>query len=354
MDRLKIAVVGAGAVGGLLAWRLAQAGHAVSIIARGEHLRAIQASGLRLIEGADETIGERGVPNRIAIAATADPGDSTTTGGVQDLVVTGLKAHALPAVLSALGPMLGPATRVIPALNGVPFWYFDGPATLRTVDPEGLAASSLAPGRVIGCVVHLAAEVVAPGVIRHTGGQRLIFGEALAGADLPTDARWSVHQVVETFRSAGFAAEHSSDIRREVWTKLIGNLSFNPVAAITGLRMDALCADPAICALLRLLDQLLVRLGAEAHEDEAHAVANDGEGDDLAVDHDGDAFQRLPARLCDHGAEAADRGGRRARARLRGLGFGGDLVDRRGGRRDRLGDRGLKQHRLRRQHQSHH
>jgi len=253
MDRLKIAVVGAGAVGGLLAWRLAQAGHAVSIIARGEHLRAIQASGLRLIEGADETIGERGVPNRIAIAATADPGDSTTTGGVQDLVVTGLKAHALPAVLSALGPMLGPATRVIPALNGVPFWYVDGPATLRTVDPAGLAAISLAPGRVIGCVVHLAAEVVAPGVIRHTGGRRLIFGEALAGADLPTDARWSVHQVGETFRSAGFAAEHSSDIRRDVWTKLIGNLSFNPVAAITGLRMDALCADPEICALLRLL-----------------------------------------------------------------------------------------------------
>jgi 2-dehydropantoate 2-reductase len=141
----------------------------------------------------------------------------------------------------------------VAAINGVPWWYLsdvnDG-RYLKTLDPDGTASHALDSSRLVGCVVHLSAEVAAPGVVRHTAGNRLILGEV---RETQPTSLLSAVGLVELFNAAGFAAEHSDDIRTDVWTKLIGNLSFNPVSALTGLRMDRLCADPAICDLLRAL-----------------------------------------------------------------------------------------------------
>ena len=265
---IRITVVGAGSVGGVLAFRLARAGHVVSVIARGDHLGAIQARGLTLIEGSDRP-NPNDRPDTIAMQASDDPAVLARASGPSDLIIIALKAHSIPQMLPRLSPLLQDQTRVVAAINGVPWWYFNGQSgshadrTLQTLDPEGRAALAVDPSRLVGCIVHLSAEVPAPGVVRNTAGKRLILGEVL---DPETDGRKaSGHDSGRQLRrlgaadiavlcgAAGFTAEHTQDIRREVWTKLIGNLSFNPVSALTGLRMDGLCADPAICDLLRSL-----------------------------------------------------------------------------------------------------
>jgi 2-dehydropantoate 2-reductase len=258
---LRITIVGAGAIGGLMAARLAQVGHCVSVIARGAHLEAMQQRGL-LLHSSEPEFGVQTAP----LLGSADPAELARDRGPQDLIVIGLKAHAIPALLPRLQPLLGPHTRVMPAINGVPWWYFSEP--LAALDPQGQAARALEPSRILGCVVHLAAQLGAPGVVNHTAGRSLIVGEVVGPALRPGSAELlcgegqsarageptlGAAQVVELLQQAGFAATLSSDIRTDVWTKLIGNLSFNPVAALTGMRMDELCADPAICALLRSL-----------------------------------------------------------------------------------------------------
>lgn len=249
---IRITVVGAGSVGGLMAYRLAKSGHSVSVIARGDHLAAIQNNGLRVIEGPAAVVDAN--PNdSIVINASDDPISIARLSGAQDLIIIGLKAHSIPAMLPRLQPLLHPQTRVVAAINGVPWWYLshvDDSRYLKTLDPDGVAARALDASRLVGCVVHLSAEVAAPGVIRHTAGNRLILGEVLAGP--PTGSR-SAADIAALFNTVGFAAEHSGEIRTDVWTKLIGNLSFNPVSALTGLRMDRLCSDPGICDLLRAL-----------------------------------------------------------------------------------------------------
>jgi 2-dehydropantoate 2-reductase len=238
---MKVMVVGAGAIGGLLAARFALAGHAVSAVARGPHLAVMREAGLQLQS-------ERGVEvARLAVS------DDPAAFGAQDAVFITLKAYAIASVLPRLAPALGPETPVVTAINGVPWWYFqrsgdtDEGRTLACLDPDGAMVRALDPRHVVGCVVHAAAEVVAPGVVRHTGGRGFILGEL----DGTSSAR--LQALAALLRSSGLEPTLSTRIRDDIWTKLIGNLSYNPVAALTGARMDEINANPALIALIRTL-----------------------------------------------------------------------------------------------------
>lgn len=240
---MRVCIVGAGAVGATIGARLAASGHQVSLVARGEHLEAIRRDGLRFV---DHVGGQGGV---YRLAASADPADF----GAQDWLFLTLKAHQLPAVLASCAPLLGPQTVVVPAINGVPWWYFyglGGPMEgmgLATLDPHGQMMKMLPGARILGCVVHLAAERRAPGEVHCTAGRRLILGE-------PDNSDSERLRLVATqLRAAGFDVECSRDIRRDIWVKLIGNLSFNPVAALTGYRMDQICADQELLAVIRAI-----------------------------------------------------------------------------------------------------
>jgi len=254
---MKVCVVGAGAIGATIGVRLAAGGHEVSLVARGAHLDSIRADGLRFI---DNVGGHSGI---YRLAASADPGEL----GLQDWVFLALKAHQLPAILASISALLGPETVVVPAINGLPWWYFyrsggdfDG-ICLRTLDPHADMMRLLPCARILGCVVHLAAELRAPGEVHCTAGRRLIIGEP----DNSDTKR--LRAVAAGLAAAGFAVECSRDIRREIWIKLIGNLSFNPIAALTGYRMDQICADEelldVIRAILREGAAVAARLGVD-------------------------------------------------------------------------------------------
>lgn len=234
---MKIAVVGAGAIGGLLGHRLARQGHAVSLVARGAHLQAIQAQGLTLIE-------EAGGRQTIDIPAADRLAD-----GPHDVIILGMKAHQVAEIVAEVGATLTDETTVITAQNGIPWWYFlkqPGPyegRRVESVDPGGVIAANLPAERVIGSVVYPAAEIVEPGVIRHVEGNRFSIGE-IDGADTPR-----VRAISEALRDAGFKAPVLSDIRSEVWTKLWGNLSFNPISALTRATLVEICQHPPTRAL---------------------------------------------------------------------------------------------------------
>jgi 2-dehydropantoate 2-reductase len=230
---MKICIVGAGAIGGLLGAKLAQAGAAVTLIARGPQLAAIRDHGLKLIaEDGGEIVVHPRATDRIAEA------------GVQDLVILGMKAHQVAAVVSNLPDMYHDETMVLTAQNGIPWWYFmkhGGPhegQRLESVDPGGIVADHLPVTRVVGSVVYPAAEITAPGVIRHIEGNRFSVGE-IDNSDTPR-----IRQVSETLRRAGFKAPVLSDIRSEIWTKLWGNLSFNPLSALTHATLADICQFP--------------------------------------------------------------------------------------------------------------
>jgi len=238
---MRVAIVGAGSIGAVLGAKLAASGHEVVLVARGAHLEAMRAAGLTLVDH----VG--GASATYRLAASDDPG----AFGEQDLVVIGLKAHAIPAMLPRMRPLVGPDTVVVPAINGLPWWYFHkagGPLdglTLRSLDPDDSMAAALDASRIIGCVVHVAAEVRAPGEVHHTGGRRLILGEL----DRASSDR--LHAVCDALDEAGCETVRSADIRLDVWTKLIGNLSFNPVAALTGYLMNQIVADEAVLDVIR-------------------------------------------------------------------------------------------------------
>ena len=229
---MKICVFGAGAIGGYMGAKLAKAGAEVSLVARGPHLAAMQANGLRLIEEDDDFT--------VPVRASADP----TPLGPQDYLVITLKAHSVPPVVPAMQPLIGPETTVVSGVNGVPWWYFygiEGPlanAQLESVDPGGAQWDGLGPERVLGCVVYPAAEVVEPGVVRHIEGNRFSLGEP-DGAKSERAARLS-----EALQAAGLKAPVRPRIRDEIWVKLWGNLSFNPISALTLATLDVLCTDP--------------------------------------------------------------------------------------------------------------
>ena len=243
---VKICVVGAGAIGGLLAFRLAESGHSVSIVARGAHLAAIASRGLTLVDHVAD-----GETRSLLLPASSEPRDFAP----QDIVFIGLKTHAIGAMLPRIAPLIGPETMVVPAINGMPWWYFlregghhDG-MHLASLDPHGEMAAQLDARHLIGCVVHAAAEVREPGVVHYTGGRRFIVGEIDRGLPDPFTARLA--KLAAAIDAARLEAVASSDIRVDVWAKLIGNLSFNPVAALTSARMDRICANEALLAVIR-------------------------------------------------------------------------------------------------------
>lgn len=236
---MRICVVGAGAIGGLLAAKLQQTGEQVSVIARGPHLAAIKANGLKLIEeGGNEVVAKVTATDKIAEA------------GPQDLVVLGMKAHQVAAVAADLKALYTADTMVLTAQNGIPWWYFfkHGGAyegrQLESVDPGGVVAANLPVERVLGSVVYPAAEIIQPGVIKHVEGNRFSLSE-IDNAETPR-----IKQVSETLKAAGFKAPVVSDIRAELWTKLWGNLSFNPVSALTHATLEDLCRYPLTRALV--------------------------------------------------------------------------------------------------------
>lgn len=238
---MKVCVVGAGSIGATIGAKLAAAGQAVCLVARGAHLEAIRSLGLQLVD----QVGARSGTYRLP--ASAEPSDF----GPQDLVVIALKAYSVAPMLPRLAPLLDARTVVLPALNGLPWWYFHragGPyegMRLRSLDPDGTMDAALDAARVIGCVVHLAAEVLEPGRVEHTAGRRLIIGEP-DGSDSER-----LRRVQAALQAADFDCEVSGRIRRDIWTKLIGNLSFNPVAALTGYRMDQICNDAEVLGVIR-------------------------------------------------------------------------------------------------------
>jgi 2-dehydropantoate 2-reductase len=238
---VKLTVFGAGAVGGLIAARLALAGLPISVVARGPHLKAIRERGLRLrTREADRTAKVRAT-------------DDASTLGVQDLVILAMKAHTLPEAAPSLARLIGPETILVPAQNGIPWWYFHraGPPfegePVRSVDPEGALLRTLPPSRVIGSVVYVGAAVPAPGVIDHSSGERFVLGE-------PDGAMSDrLELVAGVFRRGGFEAETTPRIREAIWLKLWGNLSMNPVSALTQATADRLLADAGVRHLMRML-----------------------------------------------------------------------------------------------------
>lgn len=230
---MKICIFGAGAIGGYLAVKLVQSGVDVSIVARGPHLAAIQSRGLTLIE-------EGAGPVTVPVRASANAADL----GVQDYVIVTLKAHSVPPVVAAMQPLIGPQTTIVSGVNGVPWWYFykiGGPlegTRLRSIDPGDVQWTGFGPDRVLGCVVYPAAEVVEPGVIRHIEGNRFSLGEPDGSK---SDRAAALSHVLQT---AGLKAPVRPRLRDELWVKLWGNLSFNPISALTHATLDVLCTDP--------------------------------------------------------------------------------------------------------------
>ncbi|WP_256752385.1 2-dehydropantoate 2-reductase [Mesorhizobium sp. Mes31] len=239
---MKITIFGAGAIGGYLAAKLAIAGRTdLSIVARGAHLEAIKTSGLRLIEDGQESVA--------AVRAAAKPEEL----GTQDYVVLALKAHSLTPALDQIAPLLGPNTAVVTMQNGVPWWYFHGVGgplegtRLNAVDPGGAIWQRIGPQRVIGSVVYPAVEVDAPGLIRHVEGRRFSLGE-------PSGERSErVTLLAEEMVKAGLQVPVRDDIRSEIWVKLWGNLSFNPISALTGSTLAAIVADEGTRTLARTM-----------------------------------------------------------------------------------------------------
>lgn len=230
----KVAIVGAGAIGGWLGVHLARAGVQVSVLARGDTLGALQQQGLQLHQGSDLHT----VPVHASNEAAAL--------GVQDLVVISVKAPALASVAQQLGPLIGPNTVVLTAMNGVPWWFlqgFGGPVadrSLDAVDPQGAIARALPAAHIIGCVVHASCSVDAPGVIRHHFGDGLIVGEPSGQATPRVQALYALLQ------KAGFNASVSPQIQKDIWYKLWGNMTINPISAITGATTDRILDDPLV------------------------------------------------------------------------------------------------------------
>jgi 2-dehydropantoate 2-reductase len=235
---MKICIVGAGAIGGMLGVKFALTGHDVTLILRGANLAAVQQNGLKLIEeDGNELLAH-------PIKATSVMAEA----GVQDVVILTLKAHQVVPIASELPALMHSETRVITMQNGIPWWYFHKlpgelgqryqGAKVKSVDPDGITAKYINIDRVIGSVVYPASEVISPGVIKVIEGNRFSLGE-IDGSDTP-----SIRAISDAFRVAGFKSPISNDIRSEIWLKLWGNLSFNPISALTHATLEDICVFP--------------------------------------------------------------------------------------------------------------
>ncbi len=256
---MRMCIVGAGAIGGLLGVKLALAGEDVTLIARGAHLAAIQQHGLKLMMAdGSELVTDQ-------VQATSD----IATVGPQDVVIVAVKTHTLAALAPALPALYGPETMVVPAQNGIPWWYFQrhgGPfegRRIETVDPDGIIEAAIAVERIIGCVVYPAAELAAPGVIRHIEGERFVLGE------LDGTKSERVAQLAQILNRAGFKAPVRTRIRTDLWIKLWGNLAFNPISALTRATLIEIAQHPLTRDLVQQMmtegqmvaEQLGIRFG---------------------------------------------------------------------------------------------
>jgi 2-dehydropantoate 2-reductase len=236
---VKIVVAGAGAIGGYIGARLARAGADVVLFARGPHLRAMQERGLRVIS-----------PDGDFEVRPAVTGDLAGIGAA-DVVLLGVKAHSLSSLAPALRPVCGADTVVVSTQNGIPWWYFqnhggelDG-LRLERVDPGGVIAASIEPQRVVGSLAYFATDIVEPGVIHHTEGNRISMGE-------PDGAKSDrVRRIAAALIAAGFRCPISTRVRQEIWVKLLGNVAFNPISALTGGTLEEMARHPDVSRLVR-------------------------------------------------------------------------------------------------------
>ena len=247
---MRFAVLGAGAIGAYLGAALARGGADVVLIARGAHLDAMRRHGVHVLS-----------PRGDFEAHPAATDDLGAVGGA-DCVVLGVKSYSLPELAPRISPLLAPDACVLPAQNGVPWWFlqrFDGRlagSVIETVDPGGTITAAIAPERVVGCVPYPAAEIAEPGVIRHVEGTRFAIGEP----DGATSER--VRAISQAFVAGGLKAPVEERIRDQLWLKLIGNVAFNPVTALTGATLGELDRVPAMVELLRAVMEEVASVGA--------------------------------------------------------------------------------------------
>ena len=254
---MKICVYGAGAIGGLMAAWLARSGHEVSVVARGAQLDAIRRDGLR-VRSKDGTDSFR-------IKADADPAKL----GAQDYVLVTVKAQSLTRVAETIAPLLGKETSVVTAMNGVPWWFFQGmkrqDTRLESLDPGGKLSHAIPTERVVGCVIHLAASTPEPGLVSHNMGSKLILGEP-GGENTARTKR-----IAEALSSAGFEIVVTDKIEKEFWVKLLGNVSFNPVSALTVTTADQLIQNDEVKAyMIEIMREVLAigrAVGVDANID---------------------------------------------------------------------------------------
>jgi 2-dehydropantoate 2-reductase len=240
---MKFLIVGAGAIGAYIGARMACAGLDVTLFARGPHLRAMQERGVRVISAE----GEFEVRPRIVA--------SLEEAGTADVVLLTVKAHSLPQLAPQLRPVLGPETAVVSTQNGVPWWYFQGLGgawegwRLERVDPGGAISAAIEPRRVIGSLVYFATEIVEPGVVRHDEGNRISLGE-------PDGTRSErCRRIAEALIASGLRCPVTARIRNEIWVKILGNVAFNPVSALTGATLTQMTRHPEVSMLVRNIMQ---------------------------------------------------------------------------------------------------
>ena len=231
---MKVCIYGAGAIGGWIGSRLAQAGCHVSVVARGATLAALQQHGLRL--------NQNGQLSGHTVRCSAMPAEL----GIQDLVVLSVKAPSLPEVVRHIAPLIGPNTIVLTAMNGVPWWFLQGfggalaGKRLTSVDPNGDIAIAIPPQHIVGCVVHASCSLDAPGLVHHHFGNKLIVGE-------PSGEKTArVEALAAWFEKAGFEAPLSNQIQKDIWFKLWGNMTINPISALTGATTDLILQDDLV------------------------------------------------------------------------------------------------------------
>lgn len=265
---MKVCIYGAGAIGGYLGVQLARAGADVSLVARGAHLAAMKANGLKLLIGGEERVAH--------LTCT----DNAAELGPQDCIFVSLKAHSVPGVVDAMEPLLGNDTSVVTAVNGVPYWYFyrhggdlEG-STLESIDPGARQWRALRPERAIGCIVYPATEVVEPGVVQHVYGDKFPLGE-------PSGERTErVERLSELMEAAGLRAPVLDRIRDEMWLKLWGNLCFNPISALTHATLDMIASDEGTRAVAKAMmleaQAIAERLGVKFRVDVERRI--DGAG----------------------------------------------------------------------------
>jgi len=261
----RVCVVGAGAVGGMIGARLAAAGVKTSALARGATLESLRRNGWRLHERGRE------------IAAPVTASDDAAELGPQDVVVVAVKAQSLPGLAPSLSPLIGSETVVVPAMNGVPWWFCDGLGgpvdgkRLRSVDPDGAVAAALPPSQVVGCVVHLSASTSEPGLTVHGSRESLIVGEPRGGTSPRLDT------VADLFQRGGFDVTVSERIQDDVWFKLWGNMTMNPISVLTGTTMDHIVDDDLVIGLLRAImleaREVGARIGTPVRQDVDERIA---------------------------------------------------------------------------------